>query len=106
MLIHHQLFVASFSFLQIWSSDLKRSWQTANFLVKNELINEECSDKNSLLMDKPLPIIQADVRIRERVSYTSIFKALGLFYNLKGRTMVFVKAKAVQFLRKWLRKLE
>lgn len=67
------LFLVCFSFfLQVWSSDLKRSWQTANFLVNKELTNNDCDDIDALLMNNPLPLIQADVRIRERVSYTSI----------------------------------
>nr|CAH0111562.1 unnamed protein product [Daphnia galeata] len=46
---------------EIWTSDLKRSWQTANFLVSDD------SDKNdALLIEKPLPSIQSDIRIRER----------------------------------------
>lgn len=57
---------------EVWSSDLKRSWQTANFLVNKELTNNDCDDTDALLMNNPLPFIQADVRIRERVSYTSI----------------------------------
>lgn len=51
---------------EVWSSDLKRSWQTANFLVNKELTNNDCDDTDALLMNNPLPFIQADVRIRER----------------------------------------
>ncbi|KAI9557661.1 hypothetical protein GHT06_017490 [Daphnia sinensis] len=51
---------------EVWSSDLKRSWQTANFLVSKDLTNNECDDDDVLLMNTPLALIQADVRIRER----------------------------------------
>lgn len=51
---------------KIWTSDLKRSWQTANLLIKSE--NNDDLDNNFILV-KPLPTIQTDVRIRERVRF-------------------------------------
>lgn len=59
-------FFHSFKFLacfKIWTSDLKRSWQTANLLVKAE----NSDDLDNVMLMKPLPVIQTDVRIRERV---------------------------------------
>ncbi|XP_046655472.1 fructose-2,6-bisphosphatase TIGAR-like [Daphnia pulicaria] len=51
---------------EIWTSDLKRSWQTANFLVSDEINHQDDGDNDALLMSKPLSAIQSDIRIRER----------------------------------------
>ena len=50
------------------TSDLKRAWQTANFILHHMDKNDEELMKNEeFLVQKPLPTIFTDARLRERV---------------------------------------
>jgi len=46
---------------EVWSSDLKRAWQTANYAI-----NRDFDLDDDLLLSQPLPILQIDSRMRER----------------------------------------
>jgi len=46
---------------EVWSSDLKRAWQTANYAI-----NQDVDLEDDLLLSQPLPIIHIDPRMRER----------------------------------------
>jgi len=48
-------------FKEVWSSDLKRAWQTANYAI-----NKNTSLGDDSLLSQPIPIIQIDSRMRER----------------------------------------
>lgn len=52
---------------EVWTSDLKRAWQTANFILHHMDKNDEELMKNEeFLVQKPLPTIFTDARLRER----------------------------------------
>ena len=54
---------------QVWTSDLKRAWQTANFILHHHMTNndEEVMECEEFLVQKPLSTIFTDARLRERV---------------------------------------
>merc|ERR1712071_148891 len=68
---------------EVWSSDLKRAWQTANYVINR---NADIDDDS--LLSQPLPVIRTDPRIRERNYGTAQGKSLANLQQLAGNAGV------------------